>query len=180
MARTLEPGETPLIQQTMLQIERRMERAPEGVTLALVSRLLNHWKNDRTDEEKDWLFDDWAEALEEFSADHLKAACKSWRENETFPPKIADIKAMCSGERAKDQIAHRRCRILLGLEVAKEHERLSPRQMVEGGHLLKPTTQQVEAPRALTHQQGMSLGEVLSTRTPEAAAVLREVNNRKS
>lgn len=126
VCRDLKPGETVELQQTVLQLEYRCQPAAEGKTLELVARLLNNWKNERTDQEKDWQFDDWAESLEEFSEAHLRAACKTWREEQPFPPKIADIRGLCLSARYQDEEMRRRCRVLLGLQDPYQRERPKP------------------------------------------------------
>lgn len=126
VARNLEAGDVVVVEQSLIHLDVRLQRAPEGVTLALVTRLLNNWKNDRTDEEKDWQFDDWADDLEQFSEAHLKIACATWRREQSFPPKIADIRALCMIERGRDHEMHRRCRVLLGLEAPRTWEAPPP------------------------------------------------------
>lgn len=144
VALPLEPGQDVAVQQGLLVLDQRLQSAPEGVTLDLVDRLLNHWNDIRTAEEKANRFDDWAEDLEEFSEAHLAAACKTWRQNNSFPPKIADIRALCLNERARDQMLHRRSRVLLGLERPLAQEVLPARdaaQLIE----LKPAQQKLLA-----------------------------------
>lgn len=122
VARPLEAGEGIELQRALIELDLRLSPAPEGKTLELVSRLLNNWKDDRSDQEKDWQFDDWAEDLEEFSEAHLKAACRQWRRNNTYRPKIAEIRSMCIAEQDRDKEMHRRCRVLLGIEPPSKWE----------------------------------------------------------
>lgn len=128
VTRELSPGEALEIQQALLHLDMRLQSAPEGVTMAHVSRLLNHWNDTRSEQEKEWRFEDWAEDLEEFSEAHLKAACTWWRQVETFPPKIADIRGYAITLRDADKEHHRRCRVLLKLEEPRKWEVLPARQ----------------------------------------------------
>lgn len=183
--RPLGPGEVVALQQALVELDARLRRAGEGRTLFHVMRLLNNWKDTRSGQEKEWMFDDWAEDLEEFSEAHLRESCKAWRQNNSYPPKVADIRGLCIQARTRDAELNRRCRVLLRLEEPRPAEKQARKvadnevQMAAAGVTDTIRTMQAEPPRALPHQHGASLGEILATGNPTAVAAPRNTTTKK-
>ena len=63
--------------------------------IALLARLANHFKNDRSAEEWRMLFDDYFEDLKEFSDGDIEEAITKHRRDKKWFPKIAELREHC-------------------------------------------------------------------------------------
>ena len=84
-----------------------------AVTIALLARLAAHRKSDRTPQEWQMLFEDFAEDLAEFSDAHVQEAIVQHRRTCKFFPTPAELRALCLEQVARDRYRLRRCRNLL-------------------------------------------------------------------
>jgi hypothetical protein len=81
----------------------REKRVAEEIT-----RLLSHyWTADDHPALQQALLDDWLEDLAEFSPAHVRVACREWRQNNKWRPKISEIRALALAEQHRAHKARR-------------------------------------------------------------------------
>lgn len=141
-----------------------------------VGKLLNHWSDRKSNDEKDEIIVDWCNDLGEFSETHIAQACREWRKTQKWKPQVAEIVAICERLFQRDIEMRRRIRILLGLDKARFFEALPkpPEPVVERDPskmraMLSSLSKKLLAPGA-ANRDPVDVAEVaksLATRDPD-------------
>ena len=109
-------GERQALEQTQAALTANLAPGRRAVTIALLARLAAHRKTDRSPQEWQMLFEDFAEDLAEFSDAHVQEAITQHRRTCKFFPTPAELRAICLEMVARDRYRLRRCGVLLGGE----------------------------------------------------------------
>lgn len=88
-------------------------RGNRAVLIAQLVRLANHRAKERSAQEWQMLFEDYADDLCEFSDSHTTEAIKEFRKHSNFFPTIAEISQRCLELVARDKHRLERCEMLL-------------------------------------------------------------------
>ena len=125
-ARELKAGEGVAIQQALVALEARQQPAESKRILWHIGRMLNHWGDRKSDQEKEMVIGDWVRLLSPFAEAHIIEACDQWLMREKYRPTIAEIVALIERAQARDRENVHRCRVLLQMETPRPWERLPP------------------------------------------------------
>jgi hypothetical protein len=112
-ARELTPAERPLIEASLAALDERLKPVTDEWLLKKLASLYNHWNDPRNDEERDQLYADYADDLDEFSQTEIDEACTHWRRSSKWFPKVAELRADLEKRRARNIELRRRALILL-------------------------------------------------------------------
>lgn len=116
LAIQLKANERPAMQTAYQAIEARLVPAEPQRIIALLMRLANHFRKDRTAAEWTALAHDYVEDLCEFSEPHIAEAVRRHRRERSWFPKVAELRETLVQLAAHDRLMHHRARVLLGQE----------------------------------------------------------------
>lgn len=123
IAKTLEfipptDAERDILSRYAEELSNQLIPASRKFTIAILAKLANHWKNDRSPQEWKMLFEDYCDDLSEFSEVHIEQAIRDHRRTSQWFPAISQIRIRCEELQELTKIRRTRClRSLRGYDV---------------------------------------------------------------
>ena len=94
---------------------RRTKATADEISIAL-TRLANHFRNDRSPSEWKMLIEDYTHDLSQFSGAHVVEAIAEYRRTKPYFPKVSEIFEICERMAFLEGEDLRRAKVLVGLE----------------------------------------------------------------
>lgn len=110
--------ERDALQKTASTLAIWLEPGQRPALIAMLARLANHRSKERSPQEWQMIFEDYAEDLSEFSDAHVAESLKEHRRVSNFFPSIAELRARCLSLRQRDKYRLERAQRLLGVAAA--------------------------------------------------------------
>ena len=95
-------------------LRERLVAARRGAVIAHLARLSAHYARERSAEQWQIVFEDYAEDLSEFPEVYVRNAIARWRQSNPFWPRAAELRGLMLREWHRDQELLRRAEVLLG------------------------------------------------------------------
>lgn len=89
-------------------VARMAPCAPDAL-IVMLTRLSNHFKNERSPQEWQILFRDYLDDLAEYSEEAIAQALTEHRRNKKWFPKVAELRAACAAFQSEGQHLLDRC-----------------------------------------------------------------------